>query len=131
MNVTYDVQTGRFTQPHAGQGADSRAHRSQRAWWTVSVFRCVGPAEDGHTYEVYLANVGRHHRSPTWPVLALFSGEDAQVWAKKLLAFAKTISAEEDGHYDKEVGGDGRLAAWLTGHGFKRYNHIWWSLHGP
>lgn len=110
-----------------GPGAGSLAHPDDKAWWVVN----IAVTSDGnaqHGYEVCLIHVTHSSWSPTWPILACTSRGDAREWAGKLRAFARTISAEDaHDHFEQEVNGDARLAAWLKENGFHRHNHIWWT----
>jgi len=125
-----DVTTGRTTKSSAGAGKHWKAHKGKKNWWVVGAWECREPHTfDQHTHEVCLHNIGPNHSSPTWPILALWSEAACKAWAKKLQAFAKTLEAANyHDHFDKEINGDARLAAWLTEQGFEKVNHCWWRL---
>lgn len=126
LNKTIDVKTGRSTK-HGIAKTVPKAHVGEESWWQVSAIGHEPSLVDGHTSEVCLINVGPHHVSPTWPVLALFGEEEAVLWQNKLVKFARTIEPVERA-WNKDFNGDDRLGNWLVANGFHRVNHIWWTL---
>ena len=61
-----------------------------------------------------------------WPILALFTEEQAIEWEKKLRVFARTLNMESRFVFDSEYNGSRILGEWLKENGFTRYNHVWW-----
>lgn len=132
---TRDVTTGRFIQmAGAGVGKDWAAHKGQDAWWVTTIStRSEDSSPNGQTYEVCLINIGPHHSSPTWPILTFcergmrLAKPLAVEWEAKLRQFAKTLDPKDTFTHCNAEGNDTRLMAWLSEHGFKRYNRIWWT----
>lgn len=130
VNMTRDVITGRLVKNGTGHGKRWASKRGLLNWWTTQVFSCSKPSDiDGHIYEVCLYNVGHHHQTPTWPILAFYDAETAMDWERKLRKAAKNWEADESkaDHFSKEVNGDTRVAAFLAENGFEKFNYIWWK----
>lgn len=125
-----DVKTGRLTKYSMNfqRKPIPKAHRGESAWWHVYTIGHSASRVDGHTFEVCLHNVGPHHDLPTWPILGFFNEADALLWTKKLISFARTIDAVTHQELDEKYNGDARLGKWLEDNGFRKVNHVWWTL---
>lgn len=131
MNIRKDVRTGRFCKYG---GHNKPGYRLGQAWFEVSAYTCKPPcACDG--FEVCLSHLGRWSNGgswsgPVWPILSARTEGEAKALMTDLLAFARTLDFGEEAMREsrsEEVNGDARLAAWLTGKGFVRRNHIVWG----
>jgi hypothetical protein len=126
-----DVRTGRST----GKDNLSRpGYRLGESWFEVRGYECVPDCKSCDGFEVCLRHIAKGKRgggasSPVWPIISCSSEEEVAEMIQRVITFARTINAEDEihDHFDKDVNGDARLAAWLRFRGFRRRNHIAWT----
>lgn len=125
MNGVIDVETGEAASlSEATVGAFSGSHQGDDEWWVVANVK-----DDDKPYaEVCLASVNDYHWMPLWPILQV-PAADADLWAKRLCAFATTLDlGMPSKHYDDKYNGDRRLGEWLEECGFRKASRSAWRL---
>lgn len=130
LSLRRDVKTGKFVQ--RGGTLSERGYRMGQAYFEVAAYSCSPPcACDG--FEVCLHHVekgpvGGGSSGPVWPILSCRTEEEAREVMKQVIAFARTIEPGDiHDHYDRNINGDTRLAAWLTEQGYSRRRGPVWA----
>ena len=126
LTDSIDVRTGEVIKGPITVNSGSHLNHPEPAWWIVT-YNLYTDVHGVSHHEVSLHNVTRLCKTPTWPILRVQGDDEARVWKKRLIEFAKTISPMANSNSAK-YNGDGRLGVWLEGHGFEKEDNSSWRI---